>query len=50
MRKHNIGKKCKKHSANMFDSEIQPSKFQIMYLKTKGCGVIITNIMTRNGA
>jgi len=37
-------------SANMFDPEIQPSKSQIMCMKTKGCGAIIRNIMTKNGA
>jgi len=37
-------------SANMFDPEIQPSKSQIMCVKTTGCGAIIRNIMTKNGA
>ena len=40
----------KNTSANMFDPEILPSKSQIMCVKTKGCGVIIRNIMTKNGA
>ena len=34
----------------MFDPEIQPSKSQIMCIKTKGCRAIIRNIMTKNGA
>ena len=37
-------------SANMSDPEIKPSKSQIMCMKTKGCGAIIRNIMTKNGA
>jgi len=34
----------------MFDPEIQQSKSPMMYVKTKGCGAIIKNIMTKNGA
>jgi len=34
----------------MFDPEIQQSKSQMMCMKTKGCGAIIRNIMTKNGA
>ena len=34
----------------MFDPEIQPTKSQIICVKTKGCEGIIRNIMTKNGA
>ena len=37
-------------SANMFDPEIQPSRSQIMCVKTKGYEAIIRNVMTKNGA
>ena len=37
-------------SANMFDPEIQPCKSKEMWVKTYRYGVIISNIMTKNGA
>jgi len=45
-----VGGNAREISVNMFDPEIQPSKSQIMCMKTKGGGVIIRNIMTKNGA
>jgi len=45
-----VGDNARNIRLNVFDPEIQPSKSQIMCVKTKGGGVIIRNIMTNNGA